>query len=161
MFIPFRFSYTFLGGPHAGDTIPAGAVIANFGAARSDQDRPNWTSRAYLPSPENSNIDGDRVTVIRATSALQKQTIRVDGIGDGAAVVGTTGAAVAGNQVVWEIIPTISSLAEQPTPITNVTIVDVLPHRAPSTTPTAPQRLPAARQQPPSNTTRRRPARPG
>ncbi|MEI2707119.1 MAG: DUF5979 domain-containing protein [Ilumatobacteraceae bacterium] len=127
MFIPFRVRDTFLGGPHAGDTIPAGAVIANFGAARSDQDRPNWTSRAYLPSPENSNIDGDRVTVIRATSALQKQTIRVDGIGDGAAVVGTTGAAVAGNQVVWEIIPTISSLAEQPTPITNVTIVDVLP----------------------------------
>ncbi len=127
MFIPFRVRDTFLGGPHAGDTIPAGAVVANFGAARADQDRPNWTSRAYLPSPENSNSDGDRVTVIRATSALQKQTIRVDGIGDGAAVVGTTGAAVAGNQVVWEIIPTISSLAQQPTPITNVTIVDVLP----------------------------------
>ena len=125
-----RVRSTFNGGPHDGKAIPAGAVIANFGAVRSDQSSPNWTSRNYTPSPENTAYDGDRVTVSLAVPAIQKRTITIDGVGDGAADFGNTGAAVAGNQVVWEVVSSLQAQSQDPAPVQGVKITDVLPQYA-------------------------------
>ena len=122
---------TFNGGPHAGESIPAGTVFANFGSARSDEGSGGaWLGRGYLPSPENTGTDGDRVTISRATLALQKRTIVVDGVGDGAAAFGNTGAAVAGNPIIWEVIASVQATSAQPAPVQNLVITDVLPEYA-------------------------------
>ncbi|HAP76268.1 MAG TPA: hypothetical protein DCR14_09320, partial [Acidimicrobiaceae bacterium] len=121
----------FYGGPHDGDIIPAGAVFANFANVRADEENNgNWTGRGYLPSPENTASDGDRVTIARATLAVQKRTITVDGVGDGAAEFGSTGAAVAGNPVVWEVVASVSAATDEPAPVSGLTITDVLPEFA-------------------------------
>jgi hypothetical protein len=121
----------FLGGPFSGTTIPVGAVAANFGSVRANENGDgNWTGRGYLPSPENTAVDGDRITVSRATLAIQKRTITVDGVGDGAADFGQTGSAVAGNAIVWEVVASVMATSTQPAPVTNLTITDVLPQYA-------------------------------
>lgn len=123
-----RIRDVFYGGPHDGDSIPSGAVFANFGSVKSDEATGGeWTGRGYVPSPENTNTDGDRVTVSRATLALQKRTVTVGGVGDGAADFGNTGNAVAGNQIVWEVVASVSAETETPAPVSNLTITDVLP----------------------------------
>lgn len=123
-----RLRNEFHGGPNDGEAVPAGAVFANFGAVRVDEVNGGaWTGRSYLPSPENGASDGDRVTISRATLALQKQTITVDGIGDGAAPVGNTGAAVAGNPIVWEVLTSVSAVGTELSPVDDLQITDVLP----------------------------------
>ncbi len=122
---------SFYTGPHDGESIPAGTVFANFGAVKSDEGTGGtWTARYYNPSPENTATDGDRVTIARATLAIQKRTITVDGVGDGAAEFGTTGNAVAGNQIVWEVVSSVQATSNQPAPVSNLQITDVLPEFA-------------------------------
>lgn len=123
---------TFSGGPHAGTQIPAGAVAANFGSARADQDNGGrWLGRSYVPSPESTAVDGDRVTVARAQLAIQKRTITTaDGAGDGAADFGQTGSAVAGNPIVWEVVAAVTAESAEPAPVSNLRITDVLPQYA-------------------------------
>ncbi len=118
--VPLQARDTFNGGPHAGDLIPTGTVLANFGNVRTDEWLPGWRNREYRPSPETSNTDGDRVTLTRAQIRLQKRSLVPF------ADVGEAGATLAGNQIVWELIPTISSTVDG-AEATNVTIVDVLP----------------------------------
>ncbi len=122
---------TFNGGAHPSMTIPTGAVAANFGAVRADQENNGaWSARNYKPSPESTNGDGDRITVARASLAIQKRTITVDGVGDGPADFGQTGHAVAGNPIVWEVVASVSADSLNPAPVTNLRITDVLPAHA-------------------------------
>ncbi|NYF08985.1 hypothetical protein HDC94_000141 [Leifsonia sp. AK011] len=126
-----RIRSQFYGGPNDGEDLPSGVVLANFGGVRTDEvNGGQWSARNYVPSPENGHGDGDRITISRATLALQKQTITVDGIGDGAATVGNTGNAVAGNPIVWEILSSVNGTSEDPAPVDNLQIIDVLPNYA-------------------------------
>ncbi|HAP75766.1 MAG TPA: hypothetical protein DCR14_06750 [Acidimicrobiaceae bacterium] len=135
--VPTRLRDTFHGGPHDGEVIPAGAVFANYGAVRSDQINGGaWSPRNYVPAPETSNFyDGDRVTITRAIPAIQKRTITVDGIGDGAAPVGTTGSAIAGNPIVWEVLPTLTAVSDTPAPVENLVVRDLDAEHPDSATP--------------------------
>lgn len=127
----FRIRGHFVGGPHDGDPIPSGSVIANFARVTNDQERNGvWSGRSYQPSPENTATDGDRITVTSAALQLNKRTITVDGVGDGAADFGITGSAVASNPIVWEIVSTLTSIADEPAPVSALTITDVLPEYA-------------------------------
>ena len=121
---------TFNGGPNAGAKIPSGTVAANFARVRSDSLLPNWNARSYIPMStggESGHSDGDRWTVTRAEMNLKKRTITVDGVGTGAADYGNTGTAIAGNKVVWEVVSTLTAAAQDPAPVGNVVITDVLP----------------------------------
>ncbi len=121
--VPLEARDTFFGGPHAGDPIPTGTVLANYGAVRSDQWGAGWTARNYLPSPETTNGDGDRVTLTRAQIRLQKHTL------EPATAVGETGSTIAGQQIVWELIPTVIS-SNGAAVASNVVITDILPPEA-------------------------------
>ncbi len=118
--VPLEARDLFNGGPHAGDPIPTGTVLANYGAVRSDQWGAGWSARNYTPSPETTNGDGDRVTLTRAQIRLQKHTL------EPATAVGETGAAVAGSQIVWELLPAVQS-SNGAALASNVVITDVLP----------------------------------
>ena len=118
--VPLTAREDFFGGPNNGDPIPTGTVLANFGAVRSDQYSPNWSARNYRPSPETTNGDGDRVTLTRAQIRLQKHTISP------ATNVGETGSTVAGNQIVWELLPTTSASTSGAV-VRDIVITDVLP----------------------------------
>lgn len=123
-----RLRANFLGGPHDGQAIPAGAVFANFGGVRADEyNSGNWTARSYTPSPENTSVDGDRVTFTSATMTIQKRTVSVDGIGDGVANFGSTGAAVAGSPIIWHVVSSLQTDVSDPAPVSNLTITDILP----------------------------------
>lgn len=114
-------------GPVDGDSIPTGTVVADFAGIRTDVYSPNWTGRSYIAQPENGSTDGDRWTVTRAQMALQKRSIKVDGVGTGAADFGATGAAIAGKQVVWEVVSSLTAASEDPAAVENVVITDTLP----------------------------------
>lgn len=121
----------FFGGPNDGEALPAGTVFANFGAVRVDEvNDGDWSIRAYEPSPENSPHDGDRVTISHANLSLQKRTISVDGIGDGVADFDNAGNAIAGNPIVWEVVSSVSAEGDEPAPVENLQITDVLPEYA-------------------------------
>ncbi|MFV0309682.1 MAG: DUF5979 domain-containing protein [Desertimonas sp.] len=120
----------FAGGPQAGEVIPAGTVFANYGGVHAQgyfQTGGGWSGRRYLPSPENAYTDGDRVTVVGNVPAIQKRTISVDGRGSGVADFGLTGTAQAGDEVIWEVVATLSAMVPDPMPVDNVVITDVLP----------------------------------
>ncbi len=126
-----RLRTEFYGGPNDGEAVPSGAVFANYGGVRANEVAGGaWTARDYIPSPETGHGDGDRVTISRATLALQKRTITADGVGDGAAEVGNTGNAVAGNPIVWEILSSVGATSDDPAPVDNLQITDVLPDYA-------------------------------
>ncbi len=115
---------TFNGGPHAGQLIPTGTVLANFGSVRSDEWSPDWTARNYQPAPETTNGDGDRVTLSRTKIRLQKNTLVP------ATAVGTSGATLAGNQIIWQLTAAVQSGLAVPGDATNTVIRDVLPPEA-------------------------------
>lgn len=131
LWIAYEQRNTYNGGPHAGALIPAGTVAANFARVTSTTWNQNWSSaRAYNPSPHTSNSDGDRWIVARATMAITKETVNVDGVGTGVAPVGEVGKALAGEKVVWKVNPTITATGTDPTPVDNVVITDTLPQYA-------------------------------
>lgn len=113
--------YTFFGGPHNGQDIPAGTVLASFGSVRSDQWASGWTSRYYTPSPENSRSDGDRVTYTRVTYAINSESLIP------VAAPGDTSSTIAGKPVVWKINSAISTILSTPLIVTNLKIIDELP----------------------------------
>ncbi len=117
----------FVGGPHDGEAIPPGTVQANFSNVRADNWNTNggvgnWAARSYTPSPESTHYDGDRTTIARFTTRLQKRTLQP--LTD----VGRNGATLAGNQIVWELIPAVSATVVPSSSVAeNVVIYDVLP----------------------------------
>ncbi len=119
--VPLLTRDNFNGGPDAGTVIPEGTVMADFAMVRSDTYFQGWTGRNYQPSPENASADGDRATLVRLRARLEKRSITP------AADIGNTGSTVAGNEIVWELLPALQSSATPPGTALNVTIVDVLP----------------------------------
>jgi|GEM_PF-1377811 len=125
--VPLLTRSTFVGGPYDGEGIPSGAVFANFGGTKAENWSTNggignWTARAYNPSPESTSRDGDRFTIARFTTRLQKRTLIP------ATNVGVNGATLAGNEVVWELIPAISANTVPSSQVAeNVVVYDVLP----------------------------------
>ncbi len=122
----FQVRNNFFGGPRDGQLVPTGAVGANFARVKADGLWSNtWTTRSYAPSPSNNSGDGDRFTVARASSYLKKRSITVDGRGGGAAAIDNTGSTLAGSEIIWEILSSVSS--DVTGPVSNVKIIDVLP----------------------------------
>lgn len=120
--VPLELRDVFRTGPHAGTSIPAGTVAPNFGSARWGYYAPlQWTARRYQPSPETGHSDGDRVTLTRAQLRIQKHTLVP------LTEIGNNGSTLAGSQIVWELIPTVTSQLSTPADIHDLTVVDVLP----------------------------------
>lgn len=135
---------TFNGGPHDGASIPDGTVIANQMNRKFDEDVDNglaavdYHTQSFGPSPLVYAETGERVTVSRASLAVLKRTLQdvdtgyTDGIGDpilsgAGSTYDVTGSGVAGDYVVWEMSPTITSELGGSSELQNVTLTDVLP----------------------------------
>ncbi|MCK5922844.1 MAG: hypothetical protein KAG66_18015, partial [Methylococcales bacterium] len=119
--VPLEIRDTFYQGPHAGESVPTGAVAAAFSSVRSDEYHPNWYPRYYQPSPENTNSDGDRVTVARSTAQLDSESLTP------LASSGNTAATLAGQQVIWKINTAIQSGLSPAPQEHNVQIINELP----------------------------------
>lgn len=120
---------TYNGGPHAGQTIPAGTVIADFAAVTTNQSLSNgWNNtRSYDPINNLGAGDGDRYTLARATLNVKKKAVNIGGIGQGVSDFGVAGSANAGDQIVWEMDSSLQSTGISGSPVNNVVITDVLP----------------------------------
>jgi uncharacterized repeat protein (TIGR01451 family) len=119
--IPLEARNRFNGGPHDGEDIPTGTVMASFGSPRSDEWSPNWYPRRYNPSPENTYCDGDRITMSRVQIRLEQETL------EPVASVGNSASTVAGNQIVWKINTAAQTTLPTPPQIENAQIISVLP----------------------------------
>ena len=78
--VPMQTRSTFNGGPYADQVIPAGTVFADLGLVRADNLNyggalGNWRPADYQPSPETTHADGDRSTLSRFNTRLQKHTL--------------------------------------------------------------------------------------
>ena len=122
--VPLMIRQTFNGGPHAGEIIPPGTVMANFATARSDQIWTNWLSQTYYPSPENTSNRGDRISMSRARLALDSFSLSP------AAGSGSSASTLAGNEVVWQINTTLLTNLETPVFADNLQIFSTLPPEA-------------------------------
>lgn len=122
---PLAARNNFYQGPHNGQLIPMGTVMATFGSVRTDEYWGGiWTpnnTRPYQPSPESGNYDGDRVTLARTTTRLDSETLTP------LATPGNTASTLAGNQVVWKVNTAIQSLLSTPPQETGVKIIAELP----------------------------------
>lgn len=125
---------TFNGGPRAGETIPSGTIAADFARFTSTESNTNWAStRAYYPQPHKLNQDGDRVALTRALMSIRKSTVVAKNmagqdVGAVAAGVGESKSTVAGNQVVFKLVSTLTAPSlTNPAPVNNATITDTLP----------------------------------
>ncbi len=120
----------FNGGPHDGEIIPSGTVLANYiaqWAARADNNVYMDALSPYNPAPEVPTLYGDRVTLVQGQMLLKKNTITVDGKGSGAAAIDTTGTANSGDTVIWQVQPSGTSQSPGAT-ATSVQVTDVLPN---------------------------------
>ena len=124
---------TFYGGPHAGQTIPTGTVLANYvnqwGTNATSGVVAGLSTNNYVPAPETTHSTGDRATLVRGSLNIKKNTITVGGVGSGAAAVDSTGSAPAGDTIVWQIQPSGSSQSSGSV-AQAVKVVDVLPVNA-------------------------------
>lgn len=122
---PLAARNNFYQGPHAGQLIPMGTVMATLGSVRTDEYWSGiWTpdnTRPYQPSPETGNYDGDRVTLARTSTRLDSETLVP------LATPGNTASTLAGNQVVWKVNTAIQSLLSTPPQENNVKIIAELP----------------------------------
>ncbi|MFZ1387792.1 MAG: SdrD B-like domain-containing protein [Thiolinea sp.] len=122
---PLAARNNFYQGPHAGELIPMGTVMAILGSVRADEYwSGKWTpdnTRPYQPSPESGHVDGDRVTLARTSTRLDSETLVP------LATPGNTASTLAGNQVVWKVNTAIQSLLSSPPQENNVKIIAELP----------------------------------
>lgn len=118
---PLKARDRFNGGPHDGDLIPVGTVLANFGGFKSDEWSKDWTARNYVPAPEAGNVDGDRVTLTRLSMTLDSYSLSPY-----AAPANTT-STLAGNQIIWQVDTAVQSTLAEPSYAENLQIIDVLP----------------------------------
>jgi len=123
LFIPLEMRDNFNGGPHAGNPIEIGTVSPAFSTFRSDEYIPGWRGIGYVPSPESSHGDGDRVTFTRVTVDVAKSTYIP------ASPAGVPTSTLAGNDVVWQLDPTVSSQQIGGGTASNMKVVDILPSR--------------------------------
>ena len=125
---------TFYGGPNDGDAIPSGAVGANYGKIKSSNRSTGagiglYNSPNYIPAPENTSTDGDRLTWTRAVLGIKKRTIALDSLCGApcAAAIDTNGSVLAGQFVVWEMLPVVNAASTAPADVPDVIVTDVLP----------------------------------
>jgi len=118
--VPLSLREHFNGGPHAGEPIPTGTVAAAFGSFRSDEFMPGWNLNSYTPAPENTSADGDRMTIVRAQLAVATATAIP------AALPGVVESLQAGNTVVWQLEPAVTSTAFDAESVDNVTVSAIL-----------------------------------
>jgi len=104
-----------------GATATAGVVMPGFSHYRSDEWQPNWTVHNYLPSPENTSGRGDRMTFTRVIVDVAKSTAVP------LAAPGTATAVLAGNSVIWQLDPVVSSSLAGGGSAGNVVLTDTLP----------------------------------
>ena len=122
--MPLKARDRFLGGPHDGDLIPVGTVLANFGGIKTDEWASGWTTRAYTPSPENGSVDGDRVTLTRMNLTLDSHSITPY------AASGATASTIAGRQIIWQVDTALQTTLPDPGDAENLQIINVLPPEA-------------------------------
>ncbi|MCB1756367.1 MAG: hypothetical protein KDJ38_12640, partial [Gammaproteobacteria bacterium] len=122
-YVPLEMRDSFNGGPHDGTPIPVGTVAAAISTFKSDEFYSGWRSINYQPSPENSSTDGDRVTLTRANVNVAKSTL------EPASPAGTPSSTLAGNNVIWQLDPTVSSQLPEGTTAINMSVTDILPSR--------------------------------
>jgi hypothetical protein len=125
---------TFYGGPNDGEAIPSGAVGANYGKIKSSSRSTGagigvYNNPSYIPAPENTSTDGDRLTWTRAVLGIKKRTIALDSLCDApcAAAIDTNGSVLAGQFVVWEMLPVVNASSTAPADVPDVIVTDVLP----------------------------------
>nr|MBX2835833.1 MSCRAMM family adhesin SdrC [Gammaproteobacteria bacterium] len=118
---PVQARDVFYGGPYDGTPIPVGTVMPSFGNWRSDEFRPGGFTNNYMPSPESTSSHGDRMSLTRVTVDVAKSTVTPF------AAAGTTTSTLAGNPVVWQLEPVVSSVLSQGSTAINAEVVDVLP----------------------------------
>ncbi len=123
LFIPLQMRDNFNGGPHDAASIPAGTVVAAMSTFRSDEYYPGWRNIRYQPSPESTHNDGDRATFTRILVDVAKSTLAP------VAAAGTPGNTLAGNNIVWQLDPVVSSQQPQGGTANNLTVIDTLPQR--------------------------------
>ena len=119
--VPVEVRDNFYGGPYNGQPMPPGVVMPGFGNVRSDEFFPTWLPQNYLPSPENTANRGDRMTFTRVVIDIAKSTVSP------AASAGTVTSTLAGNPVVWQLDPVVSSSLPTGGVATNVEVTDILP----------------------------------
>jgi uncharacterized repeat protein (TIGR01451 family) len=124
----------FYGGPNDGEAIPSGAVGANYGKIKSSSRSTGagigvYNNPSYIPAPENTSTDGDRLTWTRAVLGIKKRTIALDSLCDApcAAAIDTNGSVLAGQFVVWEMLPVVNAASTAPADVPDVIVTDVLP----------------------------------
>ncbi|WP_158278802.1 SdrD B-like domain-containing protein [Leucothrix arctica] len=122
--VPLMVRQNFNGGPHDGDIIPPGTVMANFATARSDELWDSWLTQNYEPSPENTSSRGDRISMSRARLALDSFSLSPE------ASSGSTASTLAGNEVVWQVNTTLLTELETSVDAENLQIFSVLPPEA-------------------------------
>ncbi len=121
--VPLTVRDTFHGGPHDGELIPVGTVLANYGNRswiRPNGSR-NWLTPSYLPSPENSRSSGDRTTLSRVKIRLTKESLEPQ------AGYQSSSSTLAGNQIVWQVNTSVQSSLATASPAADVVIIDELP----------------------------------
>lgn len=123
--VPLEIRSTFNGGPHAGDEIPSGTVMANFATIKSAELDPTWREKTYTPSPETSyRYEGDRTSMSRARLVLDSSSLTP------VASSGNTATTGAGSQVVWQVTQSLLSDLSTPVVVDNLQIFSVLPPEA-------------------------------
>ncbi|MBX2823264.1 MAG: JDVT-CTERM domain-containing protein [Gammaproteobacteria bacterium] len=118
--VPLQARETFNGGPHSGEEIPTGTVAAAFGSFRSDEFMPNWNTNSYQPAPENTSVDGDRMTIVRAAVDVAVSTAVPE------AAPGVVESLLAGYTVVWQLDPVVQSDSFTSERVDNITLTAIL-----------------------------------
>ncbi len=123
LIVPLIARDNFNGGPHDGEMIPMGTVLANYGNRAWDNPdgSRNYGAQTYLPSPENSSVTGDRTTMSRVKIKLTKESIEPK------AGYQASASTLAGNQIIWKVNAAVQSNLATGAPATNVVIIDELP----------------------------------
>jgi len=121
LFVPLEMRDSYNGGPYAGNQIEVGTVAPAFSTVRSDEFWPTWRNISYNPSPESSHGDGDRVTFTRVTVDVAKSTSLP------LSPAGVPTSTLAGNDVVWQLDPTVSSVQLLGGTANNMEVIDILP----------------------------------
>ncbi|MEZ5479955.1 MAG: SdrD B-like domain-containing protein [Thiolinea sp.] len=121
LIVPLQVREQFYSGPHAGEAIPAGTVLAGFAGVRADEWYPDWTQRRYQPAPENAYVDGDRATLTRLNLSLESATLSPLSMPD------QTVSSLAGEPIIWQLNHAVQSGSQQKPVAYQVVVIDVLP----------------------------------
>ena len=121
LIVPVTARTDFYKGLYQGTPMPAGVVMPGFGTKRYIENGNQWREIEYQPAPESGHWDGDRVTFTRVRVDVAKSTVAP------IASYGESVPVLAGNDVVWQLDPAISSVRAQGGIAENLVVTDTLP----------------------------------